>query len=273
MIKNIYTLSVLTFREALSRKIFLFFFGVSSFVLFLFSILFLSINPESFSGMNTANVAADSIYSSIARGLKLFITIPLFGGGLFISIFSVSNFIPQMIEKGNIDLLLSKPVSRSQIILGKFFGGTTMVFINIAYLIIGLWILIGLKFNDWDSSFLLTIFTITFAFALLYSLIILIGIVTKSSVISMVVSYLIFVIISPILASRDTIIEFVKSSFIEYLLELLYYIVPQTSEISTITSDLASGNSLVSFEPIIVSTLLLIIFLAISSIIFSRKDY
>lgn len=273
MIKNIYTLSVLTFREALSRKIFLFFFGVSSFVLFLFSILFLTINPESFSGMNTASVASDSLYITIARGLKLFITIPLFGGGLFISIFSVSNFIPQMTEKGNIDLLLSKPVSRVQIILGKFFGGTAMVFINIAYLIIGLWLLIGLKFNDWDASFLLTIFSISFAFALLYSLIILIGIVTKSSVISMVVSYLIFVIISPILASRDSIVEFLNSSIIKYLMEFIYYIVPQTSELSTITSDLASGNSILSFEPIIVSSLLIIIYLTISSVIFSRKDY
>ena len=273
MMKKIYTLSVLTFRAALLRKIFLFFFGVSSFVLFLFSILFLTINPESFSGMNSTSVAADSMYTAIARGLKLFITIPLFGGGLFISIFSVSNFIPQMTEKGNIDLLLSKPVSRPQIILGKFFGGTAMVLVNIAYLIIGLWILIGLKFNDWDPSFLMTIFTITFAFALLYSLIILIGIVTKSSVISMVVSYLIFVIISPILASRDTINDFINNDAVKYVMEFLHYIIPQTSELSTITSDLASGNSLLSFEPIVVSTLLLIVFLTTSSIIFSRKDY
>ena len=271
--KNIYTLSVLTFREALSRKIFLFFFGVSSFVLFLFSILFLAIDHESFSGMNVASVTADSMYTAIARSLKLFITIPLFGGGLFISIFSVSNFIPQMVERGNIDLLLSKPVSRAQIILGKFFGGTAMVFVNIAYLIVGIWILIGLKFNDWESSFLLAIFTITFAFALLYSLIILIGIVTKSSVISMVISYVIFFIVSPILALRDSIITFINNNAIKYILEFLHFIIPQTSELSTITSDLAAGNSLMSIEPIIISSLLLILILTIGIIIFSKKDY
>jgi len=273
MIKNIYTLSVLTFREALSRKIFLFFFGVSSFVLFLFSVLFLTISPESFSGFNANSVSADTIYLTIARSLKVFITIPLFGGGLFISIFSVSNFIPQMIEKGSIDLLLSKPVSRPQIILGKFFGGTAMVLVNIAYLIIGIWILIGLKFNDWDASFLLTIFTITFAFALLYSLIILIGIVTKSSIFSMVVSYVIFFIMSPILAQRETIFTFINNSVIKFVIELLHYITPQTSELSSITSDFASGNIPLSLEPLVISSILLILILSVSIIIFSKKDY
>lgn len=273
MMKNIYTLSVLTFREALSRKIFVFFFGVSTFVLFLFAVLFMAISPDSFSGMGTANVAAESAYIAIARGLKLFITIPLFGGGLFISIFSVANFIPQMTEKGSIDLLLSKPVSRAQIILGKFIGGTTMVFVNIAYLIVGLWILIGFKFGDWDPTFLLATFTITFAFALLYSLIILIGIITKSSVVSMVVSYLIFFIISPLLANRDSILSYFSNSVLKFILELLHYITPQTSELSTITSDLAAGNSLLSVEPIVTSFILLIVLLSMSIMIFNKKDY
>ncbi|MEN8193417.1 MAG: ABC transporter permease subunit [Bacteroidota bacterium] len=273
MMKNVYILSLLTFREAFSRKIFIFFFGVSSFVLLLFSILFLTISPESFSDITTNSVKSDSFNLTIAHGIKLFITIPLFGGGLFISIFSVSNFIPLMIEKGSIDLLISKPVSRVQIILGKYFGGTAMVFVNIAYLIIGIWILIGLKFGDWDTSFLLTIFTITFAFALLYTLVILLGIVTKSSVISMIVTYLIFFIISPILASRETIFTFINSNVLKSISEFLYYIIPQTSELSTITSDLASGNRSLNYEPLITSALLMVIILTSAILIFRRKDY
>ena len=271
--QNIYTLSVLTFREALSRKVFLFFFGVSTFVLFLFAVLFVAISPESFSGMSSVGAASNSIHTSIARGLKFFITVPLFGGGLFISIFSVANFIPQMLEKGNIDLLLSKPVSRAQIILGKFFGGTAMVFVNVAYLVIGIWFLIGIKFGDWEPAFLLTILTITFAFAILYALIILIGIITKSSVMSMVVSYLIFFIFSPIIANRESVISFVGGGVVGFILEFLHYIVPQTSELSTITSDLAAGNSLLSTEPIFTSLILLVVFLLISISIFKKKDY
>lgn len=273
MIKNIYILSILTFREALSRKIFIFFFGVSSFILLLFSILFMTISPDTFSGIQINDVASESVSGTIAQGLKLFITIPLFGGGLFLSIFSVSSFIPQMTEKGSIDLLLSKPVSRAQIILGKFFGGTTMVFVNILYLILGIWVLIGLKFDEWDPSFLFTILTITFAFAVLYTLIILLGIITRSSVASMIISYLIFFILSPILSYRETIATFIDKKIVTFLLEFFYYIVPQTSELSTITSDLASGNDLFSGEPLVISSLHLILILVASIIIFSKKDY
>lgn len=273
MIKNIYILSVLTFREALSRKIFIFFFIVSSFALLLFSILFLAISPDSFSGIKFNNVAGENVFSTIAHGLKVFITIPLFGGGLFLSIFSVSSFIPQMIEKGSIDLLLSKPISRPQILLGKFIGGTFMVFVNLSYLVLGIWVLIGLKFGDWDPNFLLTIFTITFAFAVLYALVILVGIITKSSIVSMIISYIIFFIVSPILSSRDMIFSFIDSKTTKFILDLFWYITPQTSDISTISSDLAAGNSLLSIDPLIISALHIILILAASIIIFSKKDY
>ena len=105
------------------------------------------------------------------------------------------------------------------------------------------------------------------------SLIILIGIMTKSSVFSMVISYVIFFILSPILASRETIFTFIDNKGMKYILEFLYYIIPQTSELSSITSKIASGNSPASFEPLIISSLLLILILSVSIIIFSKKDY
>jgi len=272
--KNIYTISLLTFKEALSRKIFIFFFGVSSFILLLFMILFVSIGIEDL--LAFANLSgSDGLYMNeqVAGYFKMFITVPLFGGGLFLSIFSVSSFIPNMLEKGNIDLLLSKPVSRSQVLLGKFFGGSSMVFVNIFYLVLGIWVLIGIKFGVWDPSFLLVTLTITFTFCVLYSLIIFIGILTKSSVLAMIYTYLIFFIFSPLLASRDTFSVFIENRFVQFILDFFYYITPQTSELGKISTDLASGKGLVEAEPIITSFLLMILILGFSISIFSKKDY
>jgi ABC-type transport system involved in multi-copper enzyme maturation permease subunit len=270
---NIWTISKLTFREAFSRKIFLFFAGISTFILLVFLAIFLFTDGAALFGSVKINGKDLSGSNPAVAAIKLFILNPLYGLGLFLAIFSSASFIPHMLEKGNIDLLLSKPVSRAQIILGKFFGGTAMVFVNVAYLVIGIWFLIGIKFGDWEPAFLLTILTITFAFAILYALIILIGIITKSSVMSMVVSYLIFFIFSPIIANRESIISFVGGGVVGFILEFLHYIVPQTSELSTITSDLAAGNSLLSTEPIFTSLILLVVFLLISISIFKKKDY
>jgi len=270
--KSIYTISLLTFREALSKKIFLFFFSVSTFVIVVFALLFSFISAESLSG-GFVSASTTSFDNSIANGIKMFIIYPLYAGGLFLSIFSVAGFIPTLLEKGNIDLILSKPVSRSQVILGKFFGGTFMVFSNIFYIIFMLWVLIGIKFNVWEASFLLSAFTITLAFASIYSIIILVGILSKSSTFSLVISYMIFFIFSPILSSRNAIFAFVDNNFWKSIFEILYYIVPQTSDLSTITTSLAVGNSVDSFNPIIFSFVYIILIIMGAIFIFRKKDY
>lgn len=271
---NILTLSRYTFREAMARKIFLTFFAVSSFVLLLFIILFVSTSIEDMSSMISVNGhEAFEFVEKIVEVIKVAIVAPLFVGGLFLSIFSASSFIPNMLEKGSIDLLLSKPVSRAQIILGKFFGGFAVVFLNIAYLVIGIWLLLGVKFGTWAPEILLSIVMISFTFAVLYSLIILVGILTRSSILAMMLTYIIFFILSPVLVFRDKISILLDSDFTEYLLDGLYYIIPKTAELSTINMNVVQGLGIDEYQPIITSFLFMILTLALSIIIFSKKDY
>jgi len=270
---NIIEITKQTVREAFARKIFIMFAGVSTLVLILFAITFVTVGIDDLSGGVHIETQDMGVITDIVDAMKLFIVVPLFGGGLFLSIFSASSFIPNMLEKGNIDVLLSKPISRAQIIFGKFLGGTGIVLVNIAYLVLGIWFLIGLKFGVWDPAFLLTIVTITFAFAVLYALIILIGILSQSSILAMMLTYLIFFILSPILNIRDQIMMLSDSKVLEIILDGLYYIVPKTSELGSITSDLAAGGGIYDYQPIFTSAIFLILSLALSIIIFSKKDY
>lgn len=275
--KNIILLTKFTLREAFARKIFIAFAALSTFTLLVFLLLFLSLDVSDMTGVvsngRSVNDFQPGMSGAISEALKMLIIAPLYGGGLFLSIFSAASFIPNMLEKGNIDLLLSKPVSRSQIIWGKFFGGFIVVLLNIAYLVGGLWLLLGFKFGVWDADLLSTIITISFTFAVLYSLIILIGILTKSSIFAMMVSYLIFFILSPLLASRGSLAALIDNSFVETILDALYYIVPQTSELGSITFSLATGSGVQDYQPIIVSSLFMILTIAAAIITFSKKDY
>ncbi|MFC2134780.1 ABC transporter permease [Bacteroidota bacterium] len=272
--KNILTLTQFTLREAFSKKIFITFLGVSSFILLMFVILFLTVSLDDLTGAIQLNGTgiADPL-EEILKFFRMTIIMPLYGLGLFLSIFSTSSFIPNMLEKGSVDLLLSKPVSRSQIIWGKFLGGSLVVFINIAYLVIGIWILLGLKFGNWDPNILTTIGVITFTFAVLYSLIILIGVITRSSLLAMMLTYLIFFVLSPILSNREQIILLIDNKFVEAILDGLYYILPKTNELGQITANLASGAAIGEYQPIVTSLLFLILSLTLSIIIFSKKDY
>lgn len=272
---NIITISKFTLREALSRKIIVTFFAISTFVILCFILLFSLVSFEDFQSMVSGNSGGDPINlaNEIVKGLKLFVVAPLFGGGLFLAIFSASSFIPNMLEKGSVDLILSKPISRTQILIGKFLGGLIIVLINIAYLILFLWILIGVKFGIWNIDLLYSIITITFTFSSLYSLIILIGILTQSSILAMMLSYLIFFVLSPILTARDTISVFLNSSIMETFMDILYYIIPKTSELGTLTTELALGYGIDEYQPIISTFIFTILVLYISIIIFSKKDY
>ncbi len=272
--RNIYILSKYTFKEALARKVFLTFFGISTFILLLFIVLFASVDMSAFIpadalGMNSQWGLKDGIVS----GLKLLLINPLYGGGLFLSIFAASSFIPVMLEKGSIEILLSKPVSRAQIIIGKFLGVTFMVFMNITYFVSILTILIGIKFQVWDFFFFSTIFTITLAFAVLYSLIILIGIITKTSLPAMILSYLIFFILSPVLNARDAFNFSQTNSFLSTLGDILYYITPRTSELGSLTLLISGGGVIEDFSVIIHSLIYIILMLLFSIIIFNKKDY
>lgn len=271
--KNILIFTLYTLREAFSKKIVITFAAISTFILLGFIIFFTTVNIEDMMSMGNSGQNAGNVMEDILKFFKMLIVVPLYGGGLFLSIFSASGFIPSMLEKGSADLILSKPISRFELIIGKYIGGILMVCLNIAYLIISLWLLIGIKFGIWELDFLLTIFTITYAFATLYSLIILIGILTRSSILAMMISYIIFFILSPILAARDTITLFVDSKVLSVILDVLYYLTPQTSELGELSTDLAVGGGINNPESIYISAILIILTLGLSIFIFSKKDY
>lgn len=272
--KNILTITYYTIREALSRKIFIAFFGISSLVLLVIMAVFAATSLETLSNIQMDGKGTEGVLlQHLAVFFKTIIVMPLFGGGLFLSIFSSSSFVPNMLEKGNIDLILSKPISRGQIIQGKFWGGVCVVLFNIAYLVIGLWLLIGLKFGVWDTELFITIASITFTFAVLYSLMILVGIATRSSVLAMMLSYLIFFIFSPVLQMRDKIYPLMDSAVMENIIDGIYYLIPKTSELGSITANLAAGGTIATYQPIISSFLFMILSLGLSIFIFSKKDY
>ncbi len=274
MISRIWTISKFTFKEAISRKVFVTFFGISTFILLLFTILFISTDLNSLIPADAFKVnSTPGIKEGIVYGLRLILINPLFGGGLFLSIFASASFIPKMLEKGSVEILLSKPIPRSEIIIGKFLGVTLMVFVNIAYFVFALYVMIGLKFASWDISLLSVIFTITLTFAVLYSLIILIGILTKSSLFAMMLTYLIFFVISPVLALRETLGFLSDNSFWKFVTDLLYYILPRTSELGSLTTLISGGGEINDYSVLIHSALFLILSLFLSIIIFNKKDY
>jgi len=93
-------------------------------------------------------------------------------------------YIPNMLRKGTVDMLLAKPINRFALLLYKYIGGLTFMFVNTAVLIVGLWIALGLTSGVWEPLFLVSILTLTFEFAFFYALSTLAAVVTRSPIVS-----------------------------------------------------------------------------------------
>jgi len=266
------TLILNTFREAAAKKIFLGFFAISTIIILVF--LFL-INVDSVDGM------VDMMESSGEEGVKNLVIgfqVAMINISYLLVItfclISVASFIPSMLEKGNIDLLLSKPVSRSKIILAKFTGGVILIFISLIYLIGFVWLILSAKSGFWHVPFLYTVFWLTLSFAIIYSLIIFIGLISQSTILSILISLFLVFIVCPVLYVREAaIFTFVTNSAAQFLVNFFYYILPKTTDINQITTDIITGEKVKSYMPVISSVLFMLVTLSASIFYFRKKDY
>src|SRR4029079_6843152 len=60
----------------------------------------------------------------------------------FLAIFATAHLVPRMQEKGTIDLYLSRPVSRAQLLFSRYLAGLILAASNIVYLFGTIWLIV-----------------------------------------------------------------------------------------------------------------------------------
>jgi ABC-type transport system involved in multi-copper enzyme maturation permease subunit len=107
---------------------------------------------------------------------------------LLISTIVTAFFIPNMLRKGTVDLLLVKPIHRTTLLLYKYVGGLLFMFLNTALIIVGVWLVLGLRSGLWSNGFLLSILVITYQFAVYYAISTLCAVWTRSPIVAILVT-------------------------------------------------------------------------------------
>jgi ABC-type transport system involved in multi-copper enzyme maturation permease subunit len=109
---------------------------------------------------------------------------------IIVSIVLTAFFIPNMLRKGTVDLLLVKPIHRSTLLIYKYIGGLMFILLNTTLAIGLVWLILSLRSGIWTPAFLLSIPMITFFFAILYSVSTLAGVLSQSPIVSIVITVL-----------------------------------------------------------------------------------
>src|SRR5258708_2003926 len=168
-----------TFREALARKIFWGLFALSTAMIIFFLFLMRIDIVEGATATVTLFGRTDQRSldaARIVRGVQASIATFLYSFGMFLAVFASAGLIPSVLEPGRIELVLSKPVSRAHILLGRYAGNVLIVAANTAYLVLGVWLILGLKTGIWAPAFLAAIATTTFVFSVLLAVVVLIAV-------------------------------------------------------------------------------------------------
>jgi ABC-type transport system involved in multi-copper enzyme maturation permease subunit len=240
-----------TFREAFARRIFWGFFGCCT-ALLLFLIFILRVDVVA-GALATVSIFGNSLPTTNVQNLvqqtQSVIAMAMYFFGMALAIFASAGLVAAVFEPGRIELLLSKPVSRTHLLLGRFAGNVLVVAANVFYLVAGSWIIFGLKTGLWGANFLLSSLLTVFVFSVLLTIIVVVGVIWDSAAVAIMVTYA-TVIISLVVAQKSTIERLLDSEWSRQVLRTLYYTLPRTSEISVIIRHLILNQPVESWMPV-----------------------
>jgi len=249
-----------------------------------------------------------SFLKDIPLGLQLYViedtVINGFGAWLAIllSIVITSFFIPNMLRKGTVDLLLVKPIRRSTLLVMKYWGGLVFIFLNTGFVVFGMWLAVGLRAGIWSTGLLLTGLVITFFFAILYAVSTLFAVLTRSTIVAILMTcfawgFLFVMGFAYQLVDRDYQAkkteysargdEYSENAFYKGV-RAVHFVLPRTRDLDVLTSrllirDLLTANQIreqkldptpISWgESVTVSCVFIVVLLGLSCWWFASKDY
>jgi ABC-2 type transport system permease protein len=221
-----------TFQEARARWLFWGLFALSTLLILIFLFVLqidLAAGAITFLGIEATSRRISSIQKFVNVSYS-WVSIALYVWGTFLAVFASSGLIPSVLEAGRISLLLSKPLTRTSLLLGRYAGNLMVVALNHTYLVLSVWVILGLKTHIWAPRFLLAIPVSIFLFAVLLCVVVLVGVISESAALS-VMAPIGLSLISVLLAQHQLVIRLLSSEWSRQLWMFFYWILPKVFDL------------------------------------------
>lgn len=126
-----------------------------------------------------------------------------------LALISTSSIMPDFASGGAIELTLSKPMGRLRLYLTKYASGLLFVGLQVAVFSAGAFFAIGFRGGGWDAKIFLAIPLVVVFFSYLHCFCSLIGLLTRSSIASLLLTILMWLIIFLVhLAETGIVLQF-----------------------------------------------------------------
>jgi ABC-type transport system involved in multi-copper enzyme maturation permease subunit len=285
-------------RELVYRKTLLFYFGI---VTLTHLLLLLALETDAANGLITSvrifgmeghaqrggfqmdNQSAPGALlldpATLVRGIEVTVAWILYPMGIMLSVFATASLVPRMLERGSIDLLLSKPVSRPALFAARWLGAFAVAAANLVYLVGGVGIILGIKVGIWNWGFLLSGLMMAAYFGALLGYLALIGILLRSTTVGIMMTAAIYfasLIVHFPHANRDwpmLITGRIARFGVQAVVEVLYHALPRTYDFGRIVTGLILERPVESWAPVGGTLLSGAAALLVAVLVFRRTDF
>ena len=255
--------------EFVDRKIVWAFVAVLIFavlVVFISSNIEASFHMESTGDMEMGDLN-DALGNPILKGFSILISVMI-----FLSVMASAGHIPKMLERGRAEFYLSKPLSRSSLLISKLvsiwavYGGTILIGGLLVHVV--LWLVHGVFDSSIISLQLLSLVTLFIWLTITCFF----GLLSGSAGIAIATAFLLWVA-EEILSYREMFKELLQSRIADILIDSFYYVLPKTSAASDVFVALASNKIVRDWTPVWTTLLFALVMLLGSVWLVKRRDF
>lgn len=165
--------------------------------------------------------------------------------GVLILVSTAASFIPNLMQKGTIDLVLARPIGRAQLLLMKYVGGVIFSFLVLVILVAPSWFAFALETGIWSLPILVSTLTATTIFAILYAVGVLTGVMTRSATASSMLTLGVWgasTAVSKLYPLREELAP--EIPIVPRALEAAYAVFPNIPELAKLNETLFANPSL-----------------------------
>ncbi len=156
--------------------------------------------------MNTRVVPREDFYKYVfvTLGLGTWLT----WGAMILALISTASIFPDFLAGGAIELSLSKPISRLRLFLTKYAAALTFVGLQVLVFTGASFFVIGFRGGAWEPGLFLAVPVVLLVFSFLYCVCVLFGVVTRSTIASLMLTLLVWFLIFIINAGDVGLLQF-----------------------------------------------------------------
>lgn len=192
---------------------------------------------------------------------------------LLLGIATAATLIPGMSKTGVIDLLHSKPITRTGLLLSSLVVGVFICFVLFAVLFVSIWFCWGVRLGIWWTGLLLAQGVVLQMVLVVNAFIVAFGVLTQRYVLSMFLTWCLVVLLSAILQAREKLLyPLSESGIFRSIIDAMYYIVPQVADLNGLIRAAMFGDGIL-YQPVLYSFLSALAAFSIAVYVFRRKNF